>query len=89
MGLLYKLVQLIRGDSLYILKKRGLKIGKHFFYGTGSIIDPDCCWHITIGDNVTLSPRVHIIAHDASTKLFLNYTKIGKISIGKVLSNTR
>ena len=31
---------------------------------------------------MTLAPRVHILCHDASTKTFLNYTKIGRVSIG-------
>ena len=37
---------------------------------------------ITIGDNVTLAPGVHLLAHDASTKNFWGYTKIGKVTIG-------
>ena len=39
-------------------------------------------WHIEIGDDVTLAPRVHILAHDASTKMHLNYSRIGKVKIG-------
>lgn len=46
------------------------------------IIDPGHCWLITIGDRVTLAPRVHILAHDASTKRMLGYTLIGKVTIG-------
>ena len=46
------------------------------------IIDPSHCWHIRIGDNVTLAPRVHILAHDTSTKLFLGYTKVANVTIG-------
>ena len=37
---------------------------------------------LEIGDNVTLAPRVHILAHDASTKIPLGYTKIGRVTIG-------
>ena len=37
---------------------------------------------INIGDDVTLAPRVHILAHDASTKRHLGYTKIGLVEIG-------
>ena len=48
----------------------------------GVIIDFSHCWHITIGDNVTLAPRVHILAHDASTRKFINYTRLGKVNIG-------
>jgi maltose O-acetyltransferase len=46
------------------------------------VIDPSHVWHITIGDDVTLAPRVQILAHDASAKRHLNYTRIGKVSIG-------
>jgi maltose O-acetyltransferase len=44
-------------------------------------LDPHHCWHITIGDNVTIAPRVSIIVHDASTKYHLGYTRLGKVSI--------
>ncbi len=60
----------------------GLKVGKNFNRLNGVIIDPAHCWLITIGDNVGLGPRVHILAHDASTKQYLNYTKIGRVNIG-------
>ena len=40
------------------------------------------CWLIEIGDDVVLAPRVHILCHDASTKIFMNYTKIGRVKIG-------
>ncbi len=29
-----------------------------------------------------MAPRVHILCHDASTKQFLGYTKIGRVTIG-------
>ena len=64
------------------LKKIGLKVGENFNMQRDCIIDPSHCWLIEIGDNVTLAPRVHILAHDASTKFALNYTKIGRVSIG-------
>jgi len=64
------------------LKERGLKIGKNPKILQDVIIDESHCWHITIGDDVTFAPRVHILAHDASTKTHLNYTKIGKVTIG-------
>ena len=86
MDLLYKIFQFIRGDSLYILKRRGLKVGKNFFIARGSLIDPDCCWLITIGDNVSIGPRVYIMAHDGSPWRFVNYTKIGKVTIGNKVS---
>lgn len=73
----------IRGTiNLKQLKKDGLKVGNNFNVQEGTIIDPGHCWLIEIGDNVTLAPRVHILAHDASMKKSLGYAKIGKVSIG-------
>jgi maltose O-acetyltransferase len=43
--------------------------------------DPSHCYLISIGDNCTICPNVRLIAHDASTKKFLGYTKLGKIVI--------
>ena len=48
----------------------------------GCIIDYNHCFLITIGDNVTLAPRVHILAHDGSTSKHLGYTKVGLVDIG-------
>ena len=64
------------------LIKNGLVVGENFNMMEGCIIDFSHCWHIRIGNNVTLAPRVHILAHDASTKMFLNYTKIKNVEIG-------
>lgn len=46
------------------------------------IIDHSHSWLIEIGDDVTLAPRVHIVAHDASTKYWTGYTRIGRVTIG-------
>lgn len=73
----------ITGDlTLQALVKRGLKIGRDCHVGQGVIIDPAHCWHIEIGDEVTIAPNVHILAHDASTKRHLGYTRLGKVRIG-------
>ena len=73
----------IRGEyTTDKLVKMGLKVGENFNRLNGVILDPSHCWLISIGNNVTLAPRVHILAHDASTKTFLNYTKIGHVKIG-------
>jgi maltose O-acetyltransferase len=69
-------------DSLAELIKRGLVIGDNTSIQEDVIMDPDHCWLIKIGDNVTIAQRVHIIAHDASTKMQLGYTRIGKVEIG-------
>ena len=59
----------IRGEvSINELINRGLIIGNNFKCLNQVIIDDSHPWLIEIGDNVTLAPRVHILAHDASTK---------------------
>lgn len=78
-----KFIYRLRGEyTTEELICRGLRVGKNFNRLHGCILDPDHCWLIKLGDNVTLAPRVHILAHDASTKQFLNYTKIGRVDIG-------
>lgn len=74
--------RLMNEPNLKKLKKAGLKVGENFSMQEKCIIDKSHCWLITIGDDVTLAPRVHILAHDASTKRHLNYAKIGLVNIG-------
>lgn len=69
-------------SQLEIAKENGLIVGQNFHAPGGAIIDPSHCWLIEIGDNVTFAPNVHILAHDASTKKMLGYTKIGRVTIG-------
>lgn len=61
---------------------RGMKVGKNFNRQQGCYIDPTHCFLIEIGDDVTFSIRVTILAHDASSKKIAGYTRIGKVSIG-------
>ena len=83
MNLIKELVYRLRGEyTTEKLVKMGMKIGNNFGRLNGVILDPSHCWLIDIGDNVTLAPRVHILCHDASTKPYLNYTKIGRVTIG-------
>ena len=64
------------------LVKLGLTVGKNFSRQEKTLIDQSHCWLITLGDDVTLAPRVHILAHDASTKKTLGYTRLGTVNIG-------
>ncbi|MDR1544514.1 MAG: acyltransferase [Prevotellaceae bacterium] len=83
MKFIKKILRKIRGEqNIEKLKKRGLKIGKNVTIMDGVIIDPSHCWHVEIGDNVILAPKVHILAHDASTKIFLNHTRVANVKIG-------
>lgn len=74
--------KLAREQNIEELKEMGLTIGKNFNKQGYVIIDPSHAWLISIGDNVTLAARVYILAHDASTKVSLGYTKIGRVIIG-------
>ena len=78
-----EIVYRIRGEyTTERLISMGMKVGKNFGRLKGVILDPSHCWLIEIGDNVTMAPRVHVLCHDASTKQFLNYTKIARVTIG-------
>ena len=78
-----KIMHKIRDEvNIDLLKSRGLEIGRNCNIQSGVVIDKCHCCHIFIGDDVTLSPRVIILAHDASTKRHLGYTRIGKVIIG-------
>lgn len=83
MNYLKEFIYRLRGEvTTEKLIKRGMKVGSNFHRLKGVILDDSHCWLIEIGDNVTMAPRVHILCHDASTKLFTGYTKIGRVSIG-------
>ena len=72
MNLIKELLYRIRGEyTTEKLVSMGMAVGQNFSRLNGVILDPAHCWLITIGDNVTMAPRVHILCHDASTKQFL------------------
>lgn len=74
------LIDITDYTSIEALRKRGVKIGENV-----DIIDTLIDWNFgflcSIGNNVTLT-GVRILTHDASTKKFLGYSKIGKVEIG-------
>lgn len=82
--LIRKILEYLRGEPQHLDKliKRGLKIGKNFKRMSGVIIDASHCYHITIGDNVILAPRVHILAHDSSFGLYTGKTRAANVMIG-------
>ena len=76
------LMRLNREVPTETLVKRGMKVGKNFNRQQGCFIDPTHCFLIEIGEDVTMSIRVTLMAHDASTKKLTGYTKIGRIKVG-------
>lgn len=77
-----KLLGIDDRSTLEILKDNGLTVGERCHIMGECIVDPGHCWLISMGDRVTLAPRVHILAHDASLKESLGYTMLGKVKIG-------
>lgn len=59
--------------------KAGLKIGKGCKIQPGLMIDNSNAWLIEIGNYVTIAPQAYLLAHDASTKIPLGGTKVGKV----------
>jgi len=74
--------RLTGSDPVKECRSRGVAVGERTVFHAGVIVDFSHGFHIEIGDDVTLAPRVHILAHDASTKKHLNYTRLGKVKIG-------
>lgn len=62
------------------LRKRGAIIGDNVEIWTNKI-DKNHAYLLEIGNNVTISDA-RILMHDASTKMPLEYTRIGKVTIG-------
>lgn len=83
MNYIKEFIYRLRGEyTTEKLVSMGMTVGKNFQRLSGAILDPGHCWLIEIGDNVTIAPRVHILCHDASTKMHLGMTKIGRVTIG-------
>ena len=65
-----------------VYKRMGVNIGENCKFQFDVVIDYSHYWLIEIGNDVTLAPRVHVLAHDASTFNHVGYSKIGKVKIG-------
>ena len=60
----------------------GLKVGNNTNVYSWATIDGNWPWLISIGDNVTISSDVTILAHDASPCKVGCHTKLGRVIIG-------
>lgn len=69
-------------NELNQLIKKGLKIGQGSTIHAGCCIDSGWPWLISIGENVTISSNVTILAHDYSPNIVKCGTKLGKVVIG-------
>jgi maltose O-acetyltransferase len=79
-----RLLERLRGTpGAHFLEAEGLILGEGVYFGEGVRVDPAHCWLISIGSRTTIAPRVHILAHDASTRRTLGYTRIERVTIGE------
>ncbi len=62
--------------------KKGMKMGKNCHLYSVSSIDGGWPWLISMGDHVTVSTNVTILAHDASPNVGGYGTKLGRVRIG-------
>jgi maltose O-acetyltransferase len=75
-------VRPLRADPVARLRRLGMQIGEGLSLQPAVVLDESHAWLISIGHDVTLAPRVVVLAHDASTKRALGVTRIGRVSIG-------
>lgn len=68
--------------DLYGLQERGLQIGRDCQVNRGVMIDAWHCWLISIGDDCIIAPEVMILAHDASTRIYIGYTRLRRTTVG-------
>ena len=61
---------------------KGMHVGKNSHLYSVATIDGAWPWLISIGDNVTISSNVTILAHDASPNVVGCGTKLGRVTIG-------
>jgi maltose O-acetyltransferase len=66
-----------------LLRKKGLNLGRNVFLASTVTVDRIFPYLITIADECTIADGTVILAHDASTKGYFNYSKVGKVYIGK------
>jgi maltose O-acetyltransferase len=86
MGRIMNKLRSLRKDpaqaNMEYLLKQGLKIGANFSSFSPYAFDGGWPWLISVGDNVTFSTNVTVLAHDASPTKFGIPTKIGIVKIG-------
>jgi len=80
-GDLQRFIQYGDLPTSYFVKK-GMKIGKRFTRESGCRLDPSNCWLIEIGDDVIMSNKCQLLAHDFSMVFHTGYARFGRIVIG-------
>ena len=65
------------------LERTGLRLGRNVFVGGGTVLDADFAHLIEIGDDSVISLGVMVLAHDASTRRHLGYSRVAPVRIGR------
>lgn len=74
----------IRGwPDLEGLQDAGLQLGAGVFVGGRTVLDPDFPFLISIGDETVIGPEAMILAHDASTRRHIGYSRVAPVAIGR------
>jgi maltose O-acetyltransferase len=68
--------------DLDLLREAGVQIGERVTVERGTKLDPGHPWLISIGDGTTLAPEVYVIAHDASVRQPMGWTRLRPVRIG-------
>jgi maltose O-acetyltransferase len=72
----------VRGTpTAQVLRDYGATVGRHVFLGNGTYVDEGFAWLVTIEDDVTLAPSVHVLAHDAGLWEATGYTRVAEVRI--------
>ena len=75
--------QRLRGEvDVDALVELGLQIGSNVYIAPWVLIDPVAAYLISIGDGCRLAPRAHILAHDATSREALGFTRLAPVHIG-------
>lgn len=79
-----RVLQRLRGElNVERLMAQGLELGHGTFVARDVYLDPGHPWLITIGEDSGLSPGVVVMAHDASMRRQVGYTRIARVVIGR------
>src|SRR5271154_2024678 len=63
-------------------RRAGLRSSGPVYLGTRAHIDEAFAWAVSIGAYTTIANDVHIIAHDAASKLLTGYSEVRPVVIG-------
>lgn len=63
------------------LRQQGMRLGSDVWLPASTVIDPDYCFLISIGDHCGFGEECLILAHDAQMDEFLDAARIGQVTI--------